>query len=333
MSQSSVRGIGLTRTASIAQNIPAGWAATGTQAVSLLNRTDNGALAATQVLTVRVGLQMRNTSQLQSLVANGQIVGDSTLSSLYYPTSSQVQSVKSYLTQNGFTSVQAEPNNLIVSGQATAANVQKAFNTTLHSYTQNGKAVFANVSPALVPTSLSGTVIAVLGLSNAPAATTGPKKVAPITPCDLTVPGTNTCVRLTYNPQTYWQTYNVGTVPQAKNVSIAVMAEGNVSGVVSDLRAEENANGLPQVPYSVVQVGLVSPDTSGLDEWDTRYAVVFRHCRNAPASLRLCNDFAYRFRHCARIQPVGIGQRRADRQLVVRRVRSVSVPRRLDAGR
>jgi subtilase family serine protease len=211
---------------------------------------------------------MRNTSQLQALVASGQTIDDATLASTYYPTSSQVQSVESYLTQNGFTSVQAEPNNLLVSGQATVANVEKAFNTTLHSFNQNGATVFANTTPALVPSSLSGTAIAVLGLSNAPAAAVGPKKVGPNTPCDLTTPGTNTCVRFTYNPQTYWQTYDVGSVPQAKNVSIAVMAEGNVSGVISDLRAEENANGLPQVPYSTVQVGLASPDTSGLDEWD-----------------------------------------------------------------
>ncbi len=50
--------------------------------------------------------------------------------------------------------------------------------------------------------------------------------------------------------------------------SIAVMAEGNVSQVVKDLRTAEAFWGLPQVPYSVRKVGVSSIDTSGLDEWD-----------------------------------------------------------------
>lgn len=266
--QSASRGTGLTRAAALnTQSLPLGWAATGTQAINLLNATDNGALNSSQVITVRVGLQMHNASQLQSLVASGQTLGDGALAS-YYPTAADVSAVTTYLSQNGFTNVKVEPNNLIVSGDATVANVQKAFNTTLHSFTQSGQSLFANTAPALVPSNLGSTVVAVLGLNNAPAAKARPQKLAPITPCDVTVPGTNTCLRFTYNPQTYWKTYDVGTVPQATNVSVAVMAEGNVSGVVSDLRAEETANGLPQVPYSVVQVGLPSTDTAGLDEWD-----------------------------------------------------------------
>jgi subtilase family serine protease len=52
------------------------------------------------------------------------------------------------------------------------------------------------------------------------------------------------------------------------------MAEGDVSGVITDLRTAEKAFGLPQVPVTVVQVGLASPDTSGADEWDldTQYS-------------------------------------------------------------
>ncbi len=266
--QSASRGTGLTRAAALNVQLPSGWAATGTQAISLVNASDTGALSSSQVITVRLGLQMHNASQLQSLVASGQTLSDGALASTYLPTASDVSAVMSYLSKNGFTNVKVEPNNLIVSGDATVANVQKAFSTTLHSFSQNGRSVFANTTAALVPTNLSNIVVAVLGLNNTPAAKVGPQKVAPITPCDLTTPGTNTCVRLSYNPQTYWKTYDAGTVPQATNVAVAVIAEGNVSGVVSDLRAEEAANGLAQVPYSVVQVGLPSTDTSGLDEWD-----------------------------------------------------------------
>ncbi len=52
------------------------------------------------------------------------------------------------------------------------------------------------------------------------------------------------------------------------------MAEGDLTQVVKDLRQEETAFGLPQVPYSIVQVGVPSTDTSGADEWDldTQYS-------------------------------------------------------------
>ena len=38
--------------------------------------------------------------------------------------------------------------------------------------------------------------------------------------------------------------------------------------MLKDLRVAESVNHLPQVPAQVVQVGLASPDTAGLDEWD-----------------------------------------------------------------
>jgi pseudomonalisin len=38
--------------------------------------------------------------------------------------------------------------------------------------------------------------------------------------------------------------------------------------VIADLRSEEKAFGLPQVPVTIVHVGIASPDTSGADEWD-----------------------------------------------------------------
>jgi subtilase family serine protease len=86
-----------------------------------------------------------------------------------------------------------------------------------------------------------------------------------VTPCDISV---LTCVRFTYDPATYWKTYNVGSVPAATQTAIAVMAEGDVSSVVTDLRKFESVNGLPAVSVSIVPVGAASTDTSGVDEWD-----------------------------------------------------------------
>jgi len=50
--------------------------------------------------------------------------------------------------------------------------------------------------------------------------------------------------------------------------SIAVFAEGNLNGVISDLRKFEALYKLPQVGLTVIKTGIASPDTSGADEWD-----------------------------------------------------------------
>ena len=52
------------------------------------------------------------------------------------------------------------------------------------------------------------------------------------------------------------------------NTPIAIFAEGDLTGVVQDLRTAEAAFHLTQVPVTVVPVGVASPDTSGADEWD-----------------------------------------------------------------
>src|SRR5579872_1204976 len=72
---------------------PSGWATTGTQAVNLANAVDLGNLPAAQQLTVRVGLALRNQSQLQAAVASGQTVDPSTFMATYAPTSAQVAQV------------------------------------------------------------------------------------------------------------------------------------------------------------------------------------------------------------------------------------------------
>jgi len=263
--QSGARGTGTAILPAATVAVPQGWASTGTQALSLANAADLGVLNPAQSLTVRVGLQIRNVSQLQSLVASGQQIDSGTFMAQYAPTAAQATQVTQYLQSQGLSGISVEPNNLLISATGTATTIQKAFNTTLHSFSQNGATVFANVSPAYVPAALSGVAIAVLGLNNA-----ATMKAAPITQCyfSSTLPGSAPCARLDYNPSTFWVTYDVGTTPTGAKSTIAVMAEGNVSSVISDLRVAESNFGLPRVPVSVVQVGLASPDTSGIDEWD-----------------------------------------------------------------
>jgi subtilase family serine protease len=166
-----------------------------------------------------------------------------------------------YLKQAGFTNVVVEPNRLLISADGTAAMASQAFDTPLEQVLVGGKTLFVNTAPAQVPAALGGLVTAVLGLN-----TVGhmASQIALPLPQYL----------VSYTPPQFQAIYSATDVKPASRASIAIMAEGDMTGVISDLRIAETAFGLPQVPVKVVQVGVPSPDVSGADEWDmdTQYS-------------------------------------------------------------
>ncbi len=263
-------GTGSTKSASIAQ-APSGWASTGTQAIPIANASDLGAASASQSITVRVGLQLHNMQQLQSQIASGNELDDGTFMATYAPTSSDVSAVTTYLQSQGFSNITVAPNNLIVSADGTIAQAQTAFNTSIHSFSGGGTSFIANIAPAFVPQSLSGIVVAVLGLNNMQAFKPTPQ----VTSCQVFGVSTppQECLRF-YDPATFQKAYDAAGVPTGSTTPVAIMAEGDVTQSISDLRLNEQKFGLPQVPVNVVQVGLASPDTSGDGEWtlDTVYS-------------------------------------------------------------
>lgn len=260
---------------------PSGWAATNTQALSsITNGVDVGALNPSTPLTVHVVLQMRNMDALNQAIASGAVLDQGAIMSNYAPTSAQVGAVTSYLQSNGFSNITTEPNNLIVSGTASASQVSKAFNTQLEAYNVSGANAYANSQPAFVPSSLGGIAVAVLGLNNLQAARTHPQKSPntstttgglnqTVTPCIKnlnTTTGTSTCPRF-YDPYTYQVTYDALATPTGSKTTVAIMTEGSLTTSISDFRFNETKFGLPQVPITTVPVGLSSTDTAGSDEW------------------------------------------------------------------
>lgn len=251
------------------------WVSTSTQAIgpALANETAQGLLPDSTPIHVNVALQIQNRDALVAYVQHittpgdalyGQELEPAGFAAAYAPSNSAVQSVVNYLSAAGFHNVQVEGNNLMVSADGNAAAVRQAFNTQLGSFAANGATVFANLSAAQVPASLGSIVGAVLGLNNA-AKMSIPQAANPVT---LPVfPGS-------YRAKNLWTAYDVGNTPTGSKTAIAIFAEGDVTGVVSDLRLAEKANGLTQVPVKIVQVGLASPDTSGADEFDldTQYS-------------------------------------------------------------
>jgi pseudomonalisin len=245
---------------------PPGWAATATRGATIAGATDKGPLAASTPLTIRVGLNLHNVDQLASAIAAGQTFSPQQFQAQFGPSPADVQSVVSYLQGQGFRNVKAGAQ--LISADGTAAQAAKAFNTTLEAFSLGGGSLFANAQPALVPASLGGVVSAVLGLTNASKMSVRPVlSRAHAVSCLPTATPTGQCLPA-FNAADVQTFYDTGSSPDGSLTNVAVIAEGNVSQVVTDLHYAEQKQGLPTVPVTVVQVGLASPDTAGVVEWD-----------------------------------------------------------------
>ena len=246
--------------ASVGMADTTGWAATQTQALNL-SAQSLGAAPATQQLEIGAALPLRNASQIPAAIAAGQILTPDQVQANYGPSADQVQAVESYFKANGFTNVSADSNGLLVTGNATVAQAEQAFNTSISSYTLNGKTVYANTAAAMVPATLAGDVAAVLGLSDIPMGLPS-LTVAAATP-DLTG----------FGPKAVANAYDDTSMKAATGTTTAIIASGDMTSTIADLRFAEKQFGFPQVPVSVIydgpSAGIVNnnPLTGNL-EWD-----------------------------------------------------------------
>jgi pseudomonalisin len=270
------------------QTVPPGWAATATHAFPEKLTATFSAAGVSRALPLRivVGLNLRDKAGAQRLVRSQSIRGSgydhkwltpAQFTQRFSPTASQAAGVADYLKQQGFTNVKIEPNRLIVSAIGSVSRVEAAFHTSIKGTSSNGKAVYANVEPALVPAKFSGVVAAVLGLQNDVLMHTHNLKsqYQPMTkpagtppPCGEVVNGI--CYLGWYGPPQYQVAYDAkcSTCSTGSDTAIAVMAEGDVKQVVKDLRTAETFWKLPKVAYTTRRVGPSSSDTSDIDEWD-----------------------------------------------------------------
>ena len=153
-----------------AQAAKTSWVPTATQGITLTNFTIQatrlGPVAPTRKMRILVGLRVQNEAQLNSAIAAintpgnpsyGKFLKPSQFAATYAPSAAQIQAVKSYLAQAGFTNISAPSNGLYLVAYGTAAVVEAAFNTTLWQYQVTGpngaptRTVYANTQPAQVP--------------------------------------------------------------------------------------------------------------------------------------------------------------------------------------
>ena len=265
------------------------WVNTATQAMPLKNFSGVAPLPASQQLHIVVGLNPRNKSGLDALVAAignpdspqfGQTITPDQFLASYAPTADQVNAVVSYLHSQGFNDVELSANRLSVSAYASAADVERAFNTELVNFVAAGRSIFANSIPAQVPASLGGIVSAVVGLQNMSVMATQLKHADYSAAAARSVGGSSAATKpsigvpqdpLTtppYSGPQYQIAYDAGSTPTGWGTTIGIVTEGDITQVPKDLRKYEAEFHLPQVPYEIVPTGLQTSDTAGLDEWD-----------------------------------------------------------------
>ena len=249
------------------------WSATATKAVPTGSGiTSLGALPGATPMTVQVVLALRNPATMKQDIASGMTMSAAAFKSQFSPTAAQVSAVESYLSGAGLKSTSITPNNTILTVTGTAADMSTAFDTSLSQVSVAGQTGYANLTAASVPAPLASTVTSVLGLNNVFAMKTPAVTHATNPASSCTLSGVS--YLCDYNPQGLQKAYDATSAATGSTTPEAIFAEGNLSQVVTDLRTEETANGLPKVPVSIRPTGIASSDTSGADEWDldTQYS-------------------------------------------------------------
>jgi subtilase family serine protease len=129
----------------------------------------------TQQLNLSIGMKLRNSSYLDSLLSTiydpnspqyRQYLTPDQFNQLFAPTTDQVQQVVSYLQSQGLTVTNVAPNNLLIDATATVSQVQQAFRVQINTYQAGNHTFYANTASPSVPTSISQLITSIGGLDN-----------------------------------------------------------------------------------------------------------------------------------------------------------------------
>ncbi|MFL5912433.1 MAG: protease pro-enzyme activation domain-containing protein [Gaiellaceae bacterium] len=246
----------------------------GTTPVQVKDATDLGAYSA-HSMSVTVALKPRSgLDSLLASIASGATspISASQFNQRFAPATTTLANVTAFATTNNLSVASVSANRMLVKLTGSSAAVAKAFGTSFESYRlPNGTTYHAPKSAATVPAGLASQTTAVLGLSNLGRASLPNHRQAG------SQPSAGVSVPATYGPQDFWAMYHAPSSATGSGQTLAVIAEGDLTQVQTDLRTFESQFGLPQVPWTTVKVGGGSSDTSGQDEWDldTQYSTGF----------------------------------------------------------
>lgn len=218
-----------------------------------------GTLAAAQPMHIVIGLKLRNKAELDAYISRRGFkpLSGPAFVARYSPSAAQAQAVAHFLELSGFSNVRISPNRILVSGDAPAANVQRAFQTSLASVrTQDGRMAYANTRDATLPASLQSFVNGVVGLQNVHV----PHLMYRVYRGGAALAVTG------HQPTDFPSIYGATGLPVASGINIGILAEGNLAKTLSSLDTFTSANGLP--PVATNSVGTPNSDTAGTVEWE-----------------------------------------------------------------
>jgi len=217
---------------------------------------------------IAVVLKLRNRNKLEASVKSitepgnpsfRHWLGKKAIDTDYAPSTASANAVADYLSKEGFTNINIAPNRLLVTASGNSNAVSQAFHTKLGHFVREGYEGIANIQDIEVPSSLSGTILSVLGLQTLDQMHTMNHRQDSVL-LTGSVHG--------INPVNFPVTYGASSLPTASRTSVGIITEGNMTQTIVDLHQFESQNGLPTINPSVVQVGKASSDTSGMAEWD-----------------------------------------------------------------
>lgn len=134
-----------------------------------------GAASGQQKLDLSVGLQPRNSQELDSLLSNlynprsseyHHYLSPQQFAAEFGPTPDQQQQVVSYLRSQGFSITHISSNGLLIDASASIAQAEAAFQVSINNYALGSKTFYANANPPTIPASLSSLITSIGGLND-----------------------------------------------------------------------------------------------------------------------------------------------------------------------
>lgn len=232
---------------------------------------------------VLVSLNLRNEAELDQFLQDLQrpdstsyrkFLTPAQFTARFAPSEAQVTAVTEHLRQSGFVNIKVSANRLLISATGSAGSVLTGFNTSLRSFTHEGRSVYANEAPAQVPAALSGIVGSVLGLQNVVLAQTHHTAMHKVLDRHIkaqTLAAAPSGSEETHYPTEFSALYNAGSTATASQTVVGIISEGDLSGTISDLNTFISNQNLNPVKTQIVQTGPDGSsytDTSGVGEWN-----------------------------------------------------------------
>src|SRR3954453_11428099 len=241
--------------------------------------TPTGSGPATQTVTVGVFLSNPNQAAEDAYAKQlynpsspnyGNYLDPDTFNSKFGVPAANLQAAETWLQGAGLTVTPVESSTQYVLASGSAAQVEAAFGTPLHTYTAAGRDFYANTAAPTVPALLG--ISDVFGLNNfnrlhIPRVQAIGATTTSAVPTSGNVPKTGLL-----SIKDLWSIYDAPSTNRGAGQSMAIFGWGVTDPVIPDLRSFEAEWGLPGVPVSVKEYGDTStPDTSGdgaTGEWE-----------------------------------------------------------------